>query len=229
MLTARRPTCASENLAIVRPTLSGILFRAAAALCLLATLGAGSVVASSGSPASTSPAALTVPVGSIRVTSTALNARGHPTISSGVLFVVAAKTTVRVYRTAVDSAHRTWYLVHVRSRPGWIAGWLTKAAPPKPVAAWQTAVASSFGVGDGLVGGRMACGSELTTTVMAVAHRTLPCGTRIRIRIGSHVVMARVMDRGPFTSGRSFDLAPAVCKALASCHGAFKIEWQKAP
>jgi rare lipoprotein A (peptidoglycan hydrolase) len=159
----------------------------------------------------------------------AVNARGHPTVSSGVLFVVTAGTTVRVYRTAIDSAHRTWFLVHVRSRPGWIAGWLTKPAPPRPVSAWQSAIASSFGVGDGLVGGRMACGAVLTTTVMAVANRTLPCGTRLRIRVGSTVVLARVMDRGPFTAGRTFDLAPAVCRQLGSCDGAFRIEWQRAP
>jgi rare lipoprotein A (peptidoglycan hydrolase) len=200
------------------------MVRVLAALCLASTLGAGVVAASPAGSAGTS--VMTVSVVSLHVTRTAVNARGHPTVESGVLFVVAAGTTVRVYRTAVDSAKRTWFLVHVKSRPGWIAGWLTKPAPVRAAATWRSAVASSFGVGDGLVGQRMACGSVLTTTVMAVANRTLPCGMRLRIRVGSRVVVARVMDRGPFTAGRTFDLAPAVCRALASCHGAFTIQWQ---
>jgi rare lipoprotein A (peptidoglycan hydrolase) len=209
-------------------TLSASPFRVAAALALLATVGVGGTATAAAPHASATPTA-TAAVGSLHITKTAVNARGHPTVESKALFVVAAKTTVRVYRTAIDSQHRLWYLVHVDSRPGWIAGWLTKAAPPKPVSTWHAAIASSFGIGDGLVGNRMACGSQLTTAVMAVAHRTLPCGTLVRIRVGSRLVVARVMDRGPFTPGRTFDLAPAVCRALASCDGAFKIEWQTAP
>src|SRR6185436_19050416 len=109
------------------------------------------------------------------------------------------------------------------------AGWLTDAVPVRIAGAWTAVMASSFGVGDGLVGARMACGPELTTTVMAVAHRTLSCGTQVRIRIGTRTVVARVLDRGPFTAGRTFDLAPAVCRALAGCDGVFRIEWQRVP
>lgn len=212
----------------MRSAVPATLLCCVAALCLLAMVGGGAVGAAS-TPGAAAGTKVTVAVGSLHVTTTAVNARGHPTIDSKALFVVAATTTVRVYRTATDSERRLWYLVHVNSRPGWIAGWLTKPSPVRPVSAWHAAIASSFGIGDGLVGNRMACGSQLTTAVMAVAHRTLPCGTRVRIRVGSRVVVARVMDRGPFTSGRTFDLAPAVCQALASCDGAFRIEWQTAP
>jgi rare lipoprotein A (peptidoglycan hydrolase) len=198
--------------------------RILAALSLALAFAISAVVVVPAAPvAAATPVAA---VGSLHVTTATLNARGHPTTDSKALFLVAPGTTVRVYRTATDSAHRTWFLVHVKSRPGWIAGWLTK---PRPISAWLSAVASSFGVGDGLVGNKMACGAVLTTSVLAVANRTLPCGTKVRIRVGSRVVEARVMDRGPFTAGRTFDLAPAVCRALASCHGAFKIDWQRAP
>jgi rare lipoprotein A (peptidoglycan hydrolase) len=145
-----------------------------------------------------------------------------------VLFTVRSGTAVRVYRTAVDAEKRVWYLVHVNSRPGWIAGWLTRAAPVRAASTWHSAMASSFGVGDGLIGNGMACGSKLTASVMAVANRSLACGTSVRIKIGSSVVVAKVMDRGPWVSGRTFDLAPAVCHALNSCRGVFRIEWQVA-
>jgi rare lipoprotein A (peptidoglycan hydrolase) len=168
----------------------------------------------------------------VRKTTAVLNARGHPTTASKSLFMVSSNAMVRVYRTATDSSHRTWYLVHVDSRPGWIAGWLT--VPVRPATAvrasastiWHTAYASSYGVGDGLVGHGMACGGVLTTTVMAVANRTLPCGSHVLIRVGSVTVTARVLDRGPYVSGRTFDLGPAVCHALHACYGVTRISWQ---
>ena len=172
------------------------------------------------------PVATATIVGSVRRTSAWVNARGHPTLSSKVLFVVPAGTAIRVYRVARDGDGRSWYLVHVKSRPGWIAGWLTKVVARRAAPIWHVAMASSFGVGDGLLGNGMACGSRLTSSVMAVAHRTFRCGTRVRIKVGRSVVVARVMDRGPYVSGRTFDLAPAVCRALHSCRGAFRIEWQ---
>jgi hypothetical protein len=170
----------------------------------------------------------TARVGGLRVTSATLNARGHPTMSSKSLFMVPARTVVRIYRIATDSAHRSWYLVHVHGRPGWIAGWLTAAAPARRVSLWHPAIASTYGIGDRFLGSHMACGGALTMTVMAVANKTLPCGTRVRLRVRGRTVVARVLDRGPYVRGRSFDLAPAVCRALGVCDGVFRVEWQKA-
>jgi len=173
------------------------------------------------------------PVGSLRWTTTSVNARGHPTMASPPLFVLPPATAVRVVRVATDSSKRTWYLVRVHSRLGWVASWLLRGQASAPVAstdgAWQTAKATSFGVGDGLVGAHMACGDTLTDSVMAVANRTLPCGTRLRLRVGGHVVEAQVLDRGPFVDGLAFDLAPAVCRALGACYGVTTVEWQTLP
>ena len=175
------------------------------------------------------PAAVAA-LGAVRWTIASVNVRGHPTTASKPLFVLAAGTPVRVVRSATDTTKRTWYLVRVHSRLGWLASWLLRGAIVAPAAttdaAWQTAEASSFGVGDGLVGARMACGDTLTESIMAVANRTLPCGTRLRLRVGGHVVEAQVLDRGPYVDGRAFDLAPAVCHALGACDGVTTIEWQ---
>ena len=64
--------------------------------------------------------------------------------------------------------------------------------------------------GPGLYGGRTACGGTLNATTLGVANRTLPCGTRVTFRYNGRSVTARVIDRGPFVSGREWDLTPAV-------------------
>ncbi len=51
--------------------------------------------------------------------------------------------------------------------------------------------------------GATACGFQAH---YGVANRTLPCGTKVTFRNGSHKVTATVDDRGPFVSGRTWDL-----------------------
>jgi rare lipoprotein A len=60
-------------------------------------------------------------------------------------------------------------------------------------------------------GGATACGFHAR---YGVAHRTLPCGTRVTIRYGGRSVVATVDDRGPFVGGRDWDLNGAVAGAL---------------
>ena len=60
-------------------------------------------------------------------------------------------------------------------------------------------------------GGATACGFHAH---YGVAHRTLPCGTKVAIRYGGRSVMATVDDRGPFVGGRDWDLNGAVAGAL---------------
>ena len=68
--------------------------------------------------------------------------------------------------------------------------------------------------GPGLYGNHLACGGRLSDSVRGVAHKSLPCGTRVVLRKGDRIVRARVVDRGPFVAGREFDLTPAVKRAL---------------
>ena len=68
--------------------------------------------------------------------------------------------------------------------------------------------------GPGLMGNRTACGGTLTAGVKGVAHRYLPCGTKVRFFYRGRSVTARVIDRGPFSGSRSWDLAPATKSAL---------------
>lgn len=68
--------------------------------------------------------------------------------------------------------------------------------------------------GGSLIGNGTACGKRLTASVMGVAHKTLPCGTKVRFRYRGRTAVARVIDRGPYVAGREWDLAPAVKRKL---------------
>lgn len=75
------------------------------------------------------------------------------------------------------------------------------------VTAYRYANASWYG--PGFYGNRTACGQTLTTSTRGVAHKTLPCGTKLTIRKGSREVQVRVIDRGPYHGNREFDLTRA--------------------
>ncbi len=55
----------------------------------------------------------------------------------------------------------------------------------------------------------MACGGTLMPGTQGVAHKTLPCGTRVTLRYHGHTVTVPVVDRGPYVAGRDFDLTTA--------------------
>ena len=63
--------------------------------------------------------------------------------------------------------------------------------------------------GPGLYGGALACGGSLSPSTRGVAHKTLPCGSKVTLRYGRRTVTTRVVDRGPYVAGREFDLTAA--------------------
>jgi len=96
-----------------------------------------------------------------------------------------------------------------------VAGDATNATSRRRVGtltAFRPAVASWYG--PGFYGSRTACGQTFHAGLMGVAHKSLPCGTRVTLRHGGRIVHARVVDRGPFIAGREFDLGVAVKQAL---------------
>ncbi len=74
-----------------------------------------------------------------------------------------------------------------------------------PAFANQTGKASWYS----LPGNTTACGQKMNPRAMTAAHKTLPCGTKIRVtnkRNGKSVVVT-VNDRGPFVRGRIVDVS----------------------
>lgn len=68
--------------------------------------------------------------------------------------------------------------------------------------------------GPGLYGNGTACGETLRPGTVGVAHRTLPCGTAVKIVYHGHSLVTRVIDRGPYTPGNDFDLTNGARLAL---------------
>lgn len=68
--------------------------------------------------------------------------------------------------------------------------------------------------GPGLYGNGMACGGRLTKSTWGVAHRTLPCGRRVAIAHAGRIVIAPVVDRGPYAKGIAYDLTEKTARAL---------------
>jgi rare lipoprotein A len=74
--------------------------------------------------------------------------------------------------------------------------------------------------GPGFYGKRTACGQAYTESIVGVAHRSLPCGTKVTFKNpgNGRVVTARVIDRGPYVAGRQWDLSGGLCLALGHCY-----------
>lgn len=102
------------------------------------------------------------------------------------------------------------YPVEVRARSNRVA--TGSRERPGAVTVYRQALASWYG--PGLYGNAMACGGTLTPSTIGVAHKTMPCGTRLRLRYGGRTVTARVVDRGPYVGAREFDLTAATKQAL---------------
>ncbi|MCW3006541.1 MAG: hypothetical protein JWP17_1167 [Solirubrobacterales bacterium] len=68
--------------------------------------------------------------------------------------------------------------------------------------------------GPGFWGRKTACGIKLTRTTLGVAHKTLPCGTRVTVYLGGRQVDVPVIDRGPFAHGAALDLTQATAETI---------------
>jgi rare lipoprotein A (peptidoglycan hydrolase) len=83
---------------------------------------------------------------------------------------------------------------------------------PKLVALMRSRLATWYG--PGLYGNRTACGKRLRPTTLGVAHKTLPCGTRVTFYRSGRFVTVPVIDRGPFRHGVAWDLTAAAARQI---------------
>ena len=65
-------------------------------------------------------------------------------------------------------------------------------------------------------GEKTASGEISDSKSMTAAHRSLPFGTMVQVTndLNGRTVIVRIVDRGPFVSGRVIDLAPAAASEL---------------
>ncbi|AOF86829.1 rare lipoA family protein [Hydrogenophaga sp. RAC07] len=101
----------------------------------------------------------------------------------------------------------------------WLGGCATQVAPtlPTPDGEEPAAVRDEQEIergraswyGEPFHGRRTASGEAFNMHELTAAHKTLPFGTRVRVRnlITGQDVVVRINDRGPFTKGRVIDLS----------------------
>jgi peptidoglycan lytic transglycosylase len=85
-------------------------------------------------------------------------------------------------------------------------------SPARKLTTYRLAGASYYG--PGLYGNGVACGGTLMPGTMGVANKTLPCGTKVKLRYHGRTVTVPVIDRGPYVAGRDYDLTEAVKEKL---------------
>ena len=70
--------------------------------------------------------------------------------------------------------------------------------------------------GPGFYGNHLGCSryGRLRRGGMGVAHKTMPCGTRLRMCYKRRCAKVVVNDRGPYIRGRAFDLQEGVKRQL---------------
>ena len=77
---------------------------------------------------------------------------------------------------------------------------------------YREALASWYG--PGFYGRRTGCGGTLGYSQLGVAHKTLPCGSKVTLRHNGRRVRVPVIDRGPYVGAREYDLTAATARKL---------------
>jgi rare lipoprotein A (peptidoglycan hydrolase) len=85
-------------------------------------------------------------------------------------------------------------------------------SPSRHLTSYRLAGASYYG--PGLYGNGVACGGTLEPGTLGVANKTLPCGTKVKLRYHGRQITVPVIDRGPYVAGREYDLTEATKDAL---------------
>ncbi len=96
---------------------------------------------------------------------------------------------------------------------------IDRRAPVKPWAGEFGRGKASW-YGPGFQGKRTASGERFDMNEFTAAHRTLPFGTRVRVRNehNGREVVVRINDRGPRIRDRIIDLSKAAADALGFVH-----------
>jgi rare lipoprotein A len=178
-----------------------------------------------GDPAATAPTAL--PAQDAILLGRMMHVRGTLAGAAGDTVVVErreadgpwtpAATAVVAGDGSFDAAWKTDHIGHfaLRARRATADSDSAAAAaalPTSTVTVFRRTLATWFG--PGFYGHRTACGQRLTHRLLGVAHRTLPCGTRVALLYKGRTITVPVVDRGPFAHGASYDLTAATAQAL---------------
>lgn len=97
------------------------------------------------------------------------------------------------------------------------------ALPPVTSTAHASTKVKASWYGPGFHGRTTASGEKFNQYAMTAAHRTLPFGTRVRVKHKDRSVIVVINDRGPFIRGRSIDLSKGAARKIG-CSGVCLVE-----
>jgi peptidoglycan hydrolase-like protein with peptidoglycan-binding domain len=117
-------------------------------------------------------------------------------------------STSREFETPTDDTVRTFQ----RRAELDTDGIVNKRTRKKLVRSMNKDVATWYG--PGFFGSKTACGTKLTKRTVGVAHRRLPCGTKVTLAYGGRTLRTRVIDRGPYAHGARWDLTQKAARKL---------------
>ena len=192
-----------------------------------AEAGGGAVAPTGGHVATVSDGRITVSAKANAVLGRSVHFRGHvPTSDAG--------RTISIER--FDTKKAAWVpeaATVVKSDGAFVARWRTdhngrfrlratidddstaraaQASPELALTVYKPAKATWYG--PGFYGRTTACGQKMTRSLVGVAHRTLPCGTKVAVMYKGRITTVPVVDRGPFRNGADWDLTYAAAQAL---------------
>ena len=137
-------------------------------------------------------------------------------------WVAVARTTVGrhggfIARWRADQSGRLRVRAVLRPRPATSARAVKRAgaftaSAEMAVTIYRPAPATWYG--PGFFGKQTACGQTLRQDTLGVAHRTLPCGTKVALFAGGRTITVEVIDRGPYGGNARWDLTQATAQAL---------------
>jgi len=205
-----------------------------AALCALPaaalaqpTGGAGGTLY--GDPAATQPTAL--PARDVILLGRTMHVRGTLSGAAGQTVVVErregdgdwqqAATAIAGDDGSFDATWKTDHIGHFALRARLLstsdgAAAAAAALPTSEITVFRSTLATWFG--PGFYGRRTACGQRMTHRLLGVAHRSLPCGTKVALLYKGRTITVPVVDRGPFRRGTEWDLTAATAQALRFEH-----------
>jgi rare lipoprotein A (peptidoglycan hydrolase) len=191
----------------------------ASALCLTATTTAAALPAAADAEVGVSAKRLNIQSGS-RVT-----VKGRIAPGTAILQIQRGNRWVTLDRDRTDAAGRYVLRKRVRGPLSARARVRTSDGETRTVGrlnVYRRAHASWYG--PGLFGNKLGCGGTLKTGSLGVAHKSLPCGTKVTFRHRGRVVRVRVIDRGPYVGGREYDLTAATARRLGfNGHGPVQV------
>lgn len=112
------------------------------------------------------------------------------------------------FQAPTESAVRS-----LQAQAGLPSDGVVRRSTRKQIAARMSSRHASY-YGPGLYGNGTACGRTLTPKTIGVAHKKLPCGTRVVFAYRGRWARAKVIDRGPYIPGRTWDLTERLAKRL---------------